>query len=56
MGKVYQGCPFCDHVFEIGATDYRPMKRHIRTEHTESGGSGKKQPSSGAPIAASIPF
>ncbi|WP_153300716.1 hypothetical protein [Halococcus hamelinensis] len=35
MGPQYHGCPFCDRVFEIGPTDARPMKRHIRLEHTE---------------------
>jgi hypothetical protein len=35
MGVVYQQCPFCERVFEIGPSDYRPMKRHIRLEHTE---------------------
>ena len=35
MGPQYQGCPFCDRVFEIGSTDVRPMKRHIRLEHAD---------------------
>ena len=36
MGGVYQQCPFCERVFEIGPTDYRPMRHHIRIAHTES--------------------
>ena len=32
---VYHRCPFCHRVFEIGATDYRPMKQHIRYKHAE---------------------
>ncbi|MFC4986654.1 MULTISPECIES: hypothetical protein [Saliphagus] len=39
---MYQQCPFCDRVFEIGETDYRPMKAHIRARHADSdeGGAG----------------
>ena len=33
---MYQQCPFCDRVFEIGETDYRPMKAHIRAKHVDS--------------------
>ncbi len=37
MGEgMYQTCPFCDRVFEIGESDYRPMKHHIRAFHADS--------------------
>ncbi len=37
MGEgMYQTCPFCDRVFEIGESDYRPMKHHIRAFHIDS--------------------
>lgn len=32
---VYQTCPFCDHGFEIGPADYRPMEHHILLAHTK---------------------
>lgn len=35
---MYQQCPFCNRVFEIGETDFRPMKAHIRAVHTDTGG------------------
>lgn len=34
---MYQPCPFCNRVFEIGASDYRPMKAHIRARHADEG-------------------
>lgn len=33
---MYQTCPFCDRVFEIGDSDYRPMKHHIRARHADT--------------------
>ena len=42
MIAVYQQCPFCERVFEIGPMDYRPMKRHIRVVHTDEWGNGER--------------
>jgi len=43
MATVYQQCPFCDRVFELGPADYQPMTLHIRVAHIgERGRSSKK--------------
>jgi glutaredoxin 2 len=31
---VYQRCPFCHRTYEIGSTGYKPLKKHVRREHT----------------------
>ncbi len=41
---MYKQCPFCDRVFEIGETDYRPMKAHIRARHADSDEGGAATP------------
>ena len=38
MTTVYQRCPFCERVFELGPAEYRPMKQHIRAAHTDETG------------------
>ncbi len=51
---MYQTCPFCDRVFEIGESDYRPMKHHIRAFHTDSDEGVAADPSSVTPPAAPL--
>jgi hypothetical protein len=53
MGVVYQQCPFCERVFEIGPNDYRPMKRHIRLEHTEADETDQSAPTTS--LMAGVP-
>lgn len=40
MSAVYQQCPFCERVFELGPTEYEPMNRHIRIAHANDRGQG----------------
>ena len=54
MGMVYQRCPFCGHVFEIGPADYRPMKRHIRIKYTEPDDGSISEPPVETPVASCI--
>lgn len=51
MGTVYQRCPFCDRVFEIGPADYRPMKRHIRIKHAQQDDGSNSEPTPAPPVA-----
>lgn len=46
---MYKQCPFCDRVFEIGETDHRPMKAHIRAEHADPDDAGGIGPSTEKP-------
>jgi hypothetical protein len=40
---VYQRCPFCEHVFELGPADYYPMTQHIRVKHSNGQDKGRKR-------------
>ena len=40
---VYQQCPFCERVFELGPAEHEPMKRHIWFAHQTSTDSGERR-------------
>lgn len=37
MSPPYKQCPFCDEVFDIGATDHALVERHVRSKHRDEG-------------------
>lgn len=52
---VYQQCPFCERVFEIGPEEHEPMKRHIHLIHRDSTGSGGETTTADDPPARHLP-
>lgn len=48
MSAAFSQCPFCDRLFEIGARERRPMKRHVRIAHTDASDEGANEGNDGS--------